>query len=121
MIRSSDKDGANSTKDQAMESLKGKMEGLEIRELKREEKSSRKPTFSTSSWADQVEDEGEYEISVKPEIKKEERTVPKRVYIQQTKVANMASTTTKVVINFLFLSLFIYTSKDGQIYLTTHF
>jgi len=66
-----------------------------------------KPGF-TSSWAEEVEDDDysnrEYEemkkyasSSTKPDTSKtEERTVPKRVYIQQRKVENMTLPVSKV-------------------------
>jgi hypothetical protein len=99
LYRSTEKDGnrQESTRDKDLltESLKEKMEVLD---LKRDEKSGSlgKASFSTSSWADQVDDEDyskDYEDYQKPNVlkpeTKEERTVPKRVYIQQRKVENM--------------------------------
>ncbi len=109
--RSTDNKESRGDKDrQSIESLKEKMEGMDVRGEK-EDKSfgfafARSAKFSTSSWADQVDDEDnarDYEnyqkglnmsSSSKPETVKEERTVPKRVYIQQRKVENM--TTVKV-------------------------
>ncbi|XP_021950023.1 uncharacterized protein LOC110847393 isoform X4 [Folsomia candida] len=86
---------------QSIESRKEKVEGLDLRGGYKEDKSSgfgRTTKFSTSSWADQVDDEDYDEKGLnmppaKSEVK-EERSVPKRVYIQQTKVENM--TTVKV-------------------------
>lgn len=91
---------------ESSESPKDKNDGSESRnDSKRSEDSKssfRSKSGFTSSWADEV-DEDEFEDvrksvrdpsmqAVKPEvIKAEERTVPKRVYIQQRKVENMTT------------------------------
>lgn len=109
-VRPTDKESTRGSSDSSrdkehhsIESLKEKMEGIVDVRGDKEEK-SRTAKFSTSSWADQVDDEDNYEnyqkglttTSSKPV--KEERTVPKRVYIQQRKVENM---TTAVKVRYI--------------------